>query len=176
MNQQTLTYIAITGVLIALAVFGYEFTQEAEIKQALSNKCCTQQQLDNFNLKLETTACYGSCPVFSLEISSDRKLHVVGKHFVDFKELDKTLTEEQLVSIGKLIYVSNYFETKNIYGYRGKGCTSNATDHPSSIWNIEMGEESSSIDYYKGCFGAPKELVLFEGELIRRLGLEPELL
>jgi hypothetical protein len=100
---------------------------------------------------------------------------VVGKHYVDFNELTKHLTEEQLVSIGKLIYISNYFEIQNIYGYNGKGCTLNATDHPSSIWHIEMGEQKYSIDYYKGCVNAPKELALLEKELIRRLGLEVEL-
>jgi hypothetical protein len=175
-NQQALTYIVITCLLIVLAVFGYELVQESDIKQALSTKCCSKKQLESFKLKLETTACYGRCPVFSLEISNDRGLHVVGKQFVNFKELEKTLSEEDLIAIGKLIYQSNYFGTKNIYGYKGKGCKSNATDNPSSLWNINIGEDTGSIEFYKGCFGAPKELALLEQELIRRLGLESALL
>lgn len=176
MNRQFLAYTAIFVVLLTFAFFTNEFSQESDIKQALSEHCCTQQQLENFNLKLETTACYGSCPVYSLEITSDSALHVVGNHFVDFKEINKRLTKEQLISIGKLVYVSNYFDLENIYGYRGKGCTLIRTDQSSSIWSIEMGEEKHSIDYYKGCVDAPKELALFEKELIRRLGLELALL
>ena len=176
MNQQTVTNIGIVILLIAVAVFGYEFTRETEMRQALSHSCCNKKQLDNFVLELNTSPCFGRCPAFSLKISSEGKLQVIGKGSVNFSEIQKELTKEQMNKIGKLVYASNFFSIQNIYGYHGTGCKSNATDHPSSSWRIAIGEDKNLINYYKGCFGAPKELGFLETELIKKLELESELL
>ncbi|WP_426358223.1 DUF6438 domain-containing protein [Pseudocolwellia sp. HL-MZ19] len=180
MNQQPLIYIALSAVLIVTAVFGYKVNQEADyqadIEKSLSTICCDISQLSNFKLTLERSRCYGSCPIFSLSISSNGSLVVKGEDYVDFKVAKSKLSTKQLTNVARLVFQSNYFEIPNIYERDGKGCNGTWTDNSTIKWGITIGRETHNIDYYKGCKGAPDSLNQLEKNLIVYIGMTDELL
>ena len=85
---------------------------------------------------MEQTPCFGTCPVFTLKIHYNGKLEIVGKEYVAFQSIQKQLSDKQLVSIGKLIYESDFFNTSNVYNYDGSGCGSITTEYSSTKWHI----------------------------------------
>lgn len=173
-KKRNLSIIAI-AVLVAVVVFATQTARKAEVTQVEPELCCSQAQFDSFKLSLETTACFGTCPVYSLLISGQGEMKVIGKRYVNFEIIEKKLSAETMLSIGQLVYQSNYFSTPDRFSYEGKGCSSVVTDSPTSRWRIEIGKDNHAIDYYKGCLGAPEELDLLESELISILGLSEKL-
>jgi len=100
-------------------------------------------------ITIERTACYGACPVYSLEITGDGTVTYQGRQFVRVtgKQTAKISPEDvrQLVAEFERI---RYFDLQNIYA-------AHITDLPSTTTSIRIGERFKKvIDHY----GGPDEL------------------
>ena len=104
-------------------------------------------------ISLQRTPCYGTCPIYKMEIFSDGSAFYHGERFVDkMGNYAFTVSRETINYILKKAVEIGFFELEDIY-------TANITDLPKTITFIKNGkDEKRVIDYY----GAPKALKEFE--------------
>ena len=104
-------------------------------------------------ISLQRTPCYGTCPIYKMEIFSDGSASYHGERFVDkIGDYEFTVSRETINYILKKAVESGFFELEDKY-------TANITDLPKTITFIKNSrEEKRVINYY----GAPKALKEFE--------------
>ena len=175
MNRQIATYIGICITVCGIAVFGYTLQKQRNIVNLVSNQCCEEEQLSNFNLEFKRTACLGSCPIYSVNIDSTGKALISGYAHVGFKEIKIDLNRDQLTEIAKLTYAADFYEIDDIYSQGKAGCRSYSTDSPNSVWAVTSGDLSNSVNYYYGCANASSIIPLMEKTLISYLGIDKHL-
>ncbi len=130
---------------------------ERDILLTNTDKCCDKEQLATFSLSFSKGPCYGTCPIYKVDISSDRSLVAIGYGFTEFKRVDKLLSSTQIESIAKTVFAANFFDLKNVYGYEGRGCAATATDSPYTAWSVKIGSSENEVKFYKGCIGVVVE-------------------
>lgn len=87
----------------------------------------SNRQLKKFYISMETTACFGRCPIMTMEIDGNGKALLHGRRFMDSLGLfQRQLEDEQLYSIVKQANKFRWegFEEEYLTGY---------TDLPSRI-------------------------------------------
>lgn len=102
------------------------------------------ENLTDVEITLERTGCYGTCPIYTVSISGDGTVTYQGERFV------KTLgvqtygipvdDVEQLVA---MVYQKNYFSLNDRYEV-------GATDLPTVITSVRVGDEIKSVENYGG--------------------------
>ena len=104
-------------------------------------------------ISFQRTPCYGTCPIYKMEILSDGSAFYHGERFVDrIGDYEFTVSQETINYILKKAVEIGFFELEDIY-------TANITDLPKTITFIKNGkDEKRVIDYYD----APKGLKEFE--------------
>ncbi len=104
-------------------------------------------------ISLERTPCYGTCPIYKMEIFSDGSAFYHGERFVDkMGDFQFTVSKETINYILKRAEEIGFFEMEDKY-------TGNITDLPKTITFIKSEKaEKKIIDYYN----APKILKEFE--------------
>lgn len=99
--------------------------------------------------KLETTACYGTCPVYTLEIFSDGETKLTGKQHIDKIGAYKAyLNEERLNSIIESFNQASFFEFKDSYRSLYK-------DLPTKYISYNKDDKTKTVMAYDNI---PKEL------------------
>ncbi len=104
-------------------------------------------------ISLERTPCYGTCPIYKMEVFSDGSAFFHGERFVDkIGDFQFTVSKKTIDYILKRAEEIGFFEMEDIY-------TGNITDLPKTITFIKSEKgEKKIIDYYN----APKILKEFE--------------
>ncbi len=104
-------------------------------------------------ISLQRTPCYGTCPIYKMEIFSDGSAFYHGERFVDkMGDYEFTVSKETINYILKKAVEINFFEMEDKY-------TAPISDLPKTITFIKNGKDQKRIiDYY----GAPKTLKEFE--------------
>ncbi len=104
-------------------------------------------------IALERTACYGTCPIYKIEVFSDGSAIYYGERFVDnLGKYTFNVSQETINYILKKAVEIRFFEMEDKY-------TADITDLPKTIVFIKKDRQKKKIiDYY----GAPKTLKEFE--------------
>jgi (2Fe-2S) ferredoxin len=111
-------------------------------------------------IKLERTACFGKCPVYSLMIKGDGTVIYAGVDFVKTKGIQET--KISMDAVDKLLMEfekSDYFSLKDSYTGFGK------SDMPSANTSISLGGQTKAIKHYHGDLTAPKQLTELENKI-----------
>ena len=129
--------------------------------------------LKDLKVKLQRNPCYGTCPVYNVNLNGTGEVIYNGEHFV--KELGERRDEVdpwELLELFKYAVEVGFFEMQNNYEFRtiisfdedllindiGYTCT----DQPSCEVTIETGKQSKSVLNY---LGAPKRLITLENKI-----------
>ena len=104
-------------------------------------------------ISLERTPCYGTCPIYKMEVFSDGSAFFHGERFVDkIGDFQFTVSKKTIDYILKQAEEIDFFEMKDKY-------TGNITDLPKTITFIKSEKgEKKIVNYYN----APKILKEFE--------------
>ena len=96
-------------------------------------------------LVMKRTACYGTCPQYTVEIYNTGLVKYEGRMFVDKIGCFYTILSSSIINeIKSNILDVNFFEFKNVYD-------SPITDIPSTILRVNIdGREHEVIDRFKG--------------------------
>tara|TARA_B100000700_G_C14938138_1_gene805410 strand:+ start:111 stop:470 length:360 start_codon:yes stop_codon:yes gene_type:complete len=106
-------------------------------------------------ISIDRGACFGTCPIYLISISSDMNGVYYGKQFVDITgKIKFKLSEEEIKSILKKANEIKFCELEDEY-------SENISDLPKTYIQIF---DKKILDYY----GAPKELKELE-ELIDKI-------
>ena len=106
-------------------------------------------------ITLERTACFGSCPMYKLEIFADGRVVYDGKDFVKRKgkaqgRISKAAVQQLVREFNRI----NYLRLDNEYISEGPNCPESWTDMPSAVTSLSWKGREKTIRHYHGCRGA----------------------
>jgi hypothetical protein len=118
-------------------------------------------------LTLEKTACFGTCPIYSLLIFQDGTAIYEGRRFVsDSGSFKINFTPEQLNAIKAKAEEIKYFELEDKYD-------SPVTDFPTTITSIRIGNKIKIIQNRVAGPGELKSFESFVESMMKENKLEP---
>ncbi len=88
---------------------------------------------------MDRTACYGTCPVYSLEINSDGSVKYTGRSFVDYEGVYTTT-----ISTKKIEEIFTAFENHDVDTCSNE-YNSMMQDVPGIFYNIRYGKKKQNI-------------------------------
>ena len=120
------------------------------------------------SITLERTACFGTCPMYKVTITSDGTVSFDGKRFTKTTGIAKGKISahdfRQLVSEFEKI---NYFSLPDSYAPGTPVCPERITDMPSAYTSIRLNGKTKSVSHYYGCgtSGALEKLTALEKKI-----------
>ena len=118
------------------------------------------------SIRLERTMCYGTCPVYSVQVDKYGNVNYYGEAFV-YKagEHQWRISKKKLEQLNNLIVD---FEFKSFEYEPGKEVI---TDQPSCITTVKYPDgEIKEIDHYYGHIMIDDSLTAFEKKIERKIG------
>ena len=107
--------------------------------------------LDDLTIELVRTRCYGTCPVYAVEIKGDGTATYCGVGFV--KEAGE---RSRKIELSKIIQLVDAFEAANFYALDDEYAAT-VTDNPTTVLSIvHKGRNKSVVDYVGEQAGMPK--------------------
>jgi hypothetical protein len=112
---------------------------------------------------LSRTACFGTCPVYTLKIFEDGSVVYEGREFVKKKgevrgQIRKKAVEDLVTEFMKIDYL----------GIKGNlECREWATDMPSAMTSLSWKGQTNAVKHYHGCWGTElvKQLTQLEDKI-----------
>ena len=106
-------------------------------------------------ITLERTACFGSCPMYKLEIFADGKVVYEGKKFVKREgrvqgRIPRAAVQQLVREFNRI----NYMRLDDEYVSEGPNCPEWWTDSPSAITSLDWKGRTKTVRHYHGCRGA----------------------
>jgi hypothetical protein len=118
-------------------------------------------------LRMETTACLGTCPEFTLTVYEDGEVAFDGHHCVIRRGLNRRrLSAESLQALHQQVADSGFWRlAADCCNHR------DVTDAPWTYLEIAAeGDVSKRIEHYHGCRTAPAQLHALEQEILSATG------
>jgi hypothetical protein len=114
--------------------------------------------LKTVTIQLERTACYGTCPAYSVTIHGDGRVEYNGKSHV--KEIG---TREGQIKTDKIRALASVFAKVKFWGlaedYSATKCKGRVcTDMATAITELSIRGATHRVKHYYGCGSAPKSL------------------
>ncbi|MBI1278828.1 MAG: hypothetical protein GC179_11930 [Anaerolineaceae bacterium] len=139
MNKVKFAILMILGLMLSVASV---YAQEAKPNTAIT---------------LERTACFGSCPIYTIKIYDNGDVVYHGDRFVMVTEEQKSQIDSETVKrMVKAFEDAGYFDWKEAYN------TQTVTDLPSVITSVTSNGKTHRIVRYVGDGSAPLALVFLE--------------
>jgi hypothetical protein len=114
-------------------------------------------------ITLERTACFGSCPVYSLSVSASGDIQYQGKaHVRKLGAATAKIPAEQVNALLFELENGGYFSFADRYTSAEPPCGRYATDSPTTITSVTLRGHTKRIVHDYGCGGAPGALVVLE--------------
>jgi len=133
----------------------------------LTLAACTEK-ITHFDLiTFERTACFGTCPIYKLSIRSNGSVEYNGIDHVKIKGQSKTqISSQQVAQLLEAFDAVNFFGLRNQYQTTEDGCPSVATDSPSVIISIKIGNQEKTVNHYHGCLTSIDPYRIYPGSLV----------
>ncbi|HEX8564622.1 MAG TPA: DUF6438 domain-containing protein [Pyrinomonadaceae bacterium] len=133
-------------------------------------------------ITLERTACYGTCPNYTVAVSADGTVIFSGSYYKTVKGVSvwtrtgvikSRISQEQVQRLIDEFERANYLSLKNSYVIEKDGCPAVATDNPTAYTSIQINGQNKSVKHYLGCLyltsgfdkSYPKELTALENRI-----------
>jgi len=100
------------------------------------------ENLTDVEITLERTACYGTCPIYTISISGDGSVTYRGEQFVKTIGVQKyNISAGDVEELVALIYQKSFFSLRDRYEI-------GATDMPTVITTVRVGDQIKSVENY----------------------------
>jgi hypothetical protein len=149
--------IMAAGVLLSLASCA---RNEAESKPVdRSSQSATSAPA----ITLERTACFGSCPVYTISVSPSGEVQYEGRaHVRKLGAATGKVPRERVDALLSELERGGYFTFAERYTSPEPTCGRYATDSPSAITSVRLRGRTKRVTHDYGCGKAPGALVIFE--------------
>lgn len=106
-------------------------------------------------ISLERSNCFfGTCPVYTLQISADGDVHFIAKdHVTVTGPHDGRLSPDDLARLSAALRRVAFATLRERYVSEGDGCVDVMTDQPSLAITVKRGRTSKTVKLYLGCQG-----------------------
>lgn len=116
--------------------------------------------LEKVHIRLQREACYGGCPIYSVDVYGDG--HVVYK---GDRHVAVTGEHEYRIAQQRVAELVESLRAKDIWSLR-KRYRAPITDHAPYLLTLDFGDRSHQIEDYVGTMvGMPKSVAAFENEI-----------
>jgi Domain of unknown function (DUF6438) len=120
---------------------------------------------------LERTPCFGGCPVYRISVSPEGLVSYEGRANVRrLGAASKQIRPERVSALLAELDRAGYFSFAPRYTPAEPACGRYATDSPTAITSLRMGERTHRIEHDYGCGAAPDALVVLERRIDEALG------
>jgi hypothetical protein len=122
-------------------------------------------------ITLERTPCFGGCPVYRVSVAPDGLVSYEGQ--ADVRHLgaaSKRIQPERVSALVAELERGGYFSFAPRYTPAEPACGRYATDSPTAITSVRMGNRTHRIEHDYGCGAAPGALVVLERRIDEALG------
>lgn len=108
-------------------------------------------------ISLQRSGCYGACPEYSVTVHADGKVEYNG-----LRNVPSVGPRTSTISGADVQFLALAIERVPLSGFRRKyrnaadGCTELWTDNPTTTITLRQHGESTTVEYYQGCLGAPE--------------------
>lgn len=117
-------------------------------------------------ITLERTACMGRCPVYSVAIEGTGAVRFEGKQFVQHAgPHNANIPAAAVDSLVAELRAGGFFDLADRYAYGAPACGRYATDLPSAIVSVTVGDSTRRVEHDHGCTDAPPALAQLENRI-----------
>lgn len=114
-------------------------------------------------ISLERTACFGRCPVYRISVSAGGAVSYEGTAEVrQLGEARGRIPADSVAALLSELERAGYFSFASRYAAAEPVCGRYATDLPTAITTVRVGDRSKRIEHNYGCGAAPKSLRVLE--------------
>ena len=114
-------------------------------------------------ITLERTACFGSCPVYTISVSPSGEVQYEGRaHVRQLGAATGKVPRERLDSLLSELDRGGYFTFAERYTSAEPACGRYVTDSPTIMTSVTLRGRTKRITHDYGCGGAPGALVVLE--------------
>jgi Domain of unknown function (DUF6438) len=121
--------------------------------------------LKTVTIQMERTACYGTCPAYSVTIHGDGRVEYNGKsHVKEVGTRDGRIELEKVRALTPVFARMKFWEVAEDYSKekcKGRVCT----EMPTAITELSVRGLAHRVKHYYGCGGAPKSLFELESAI-----------
>lgn len=127
---------------------------------------------------METTACFGTCPAYRVDVFSDGIIVYRGDAHTKLVGTYRLPSNSDLFQrILRLLDESSFQKFRDDYGWAGEGeenpCREEWSDLPSTVISLQFASNIKTVHHYHGCkgFAREEELKALEKTLFELIGL-----
>jgi hypothetical protein len=118
------------------------------------------------SVSLERGPCFGTCPVYKVTIDRSGAVRFEGRRFVaDTGVSTGTAPSASVDSLFAELQASGYFGFADSYRMSQPGCERYATDLPTVITEVRLGDLTKRVEHDRGCADAPPALSVLESRI-----------
>jgi Domain of unknown function (DUF6438) len=128
----------------------------------------SSEELAGVVIMMERQACYGTCPIYTVEIRGDGKVSYNGSQFVQVAGPQSTTVEPEKVREIVAEFAAAHFGSLRDR-YSGKACDDRRKcpsgffyDAPSALLKLTVRGETHALEHNFGCSCAPRALFRIE--------------
>ena len=116
--------------------------------------------LDDLVVTLERTACFGTCPVYTLNVYGNGTVVYEGEEYVETQgRVETAIDQEKIRQLVLGFEAVDYFLLNDSYTERTITCA------PTVITSITIDGETKAIEHYRGDANAPEVLTALEDKI-----------
>ena len=105
-------------------------------------------------IRLERDACYGTCPVYAVEIRRDGKGSFIGKEHVKAKGPHEIrLVSADIALMSSVLDRSGFWSLNDHYQSKEDGCEAMWTDQSGLSISVVRQGKTKTVAFYHGCRG-----------------------
>ena len=122
-------------------------------------------------ITLERKPCYGTCPVYRVAVGQDGTVVFEGLQHVDsVGRFTARIDAGRSAALARLFDEHDYFALDDRYAEGMPNCPQYATDAPTVITSIAIGQRTKRVEHDLGCFAVPPRLAELERRIDDLLG------
>jgi len=103
---------------------------------------------------LARSACYGTCPVYDVEVFADGRVRYTGEEHVKATGVHETrLSPHAVTELAAAVHAARFNKLAASYQDAADGCRDMFTDASSLTIGVKRGGRTARVNYYNGCSG-----------------------
>jgi hypothetical protein len=148
--------IAILIITVSICALLYYIS----VNKNHSTKIIINENYQNAKITLKRSACFGTCPVYSIIINGDGVVNYQGEKYVkQLGDIKTTIPPSKVKTLIDTLLKEDYLNLADSYNKM------EMTDMPSVITSLTINGKTKSIEHYLGDRSAPEKLTKLEDNI-----------
>ena len=136
------------------------------VPEADARPTVTAHGPDAGTISLERGPCFGTCPVYKVTLDRSGAVRFEGRRFVADTGLSTgSVAPARVDSLLAELEAAGYFGLADVYRMGEPACERYATDLPTVITEVRLGERVKRVEHDRGCADAPEVLSRLESRI-----------